>query len=125
MFIRDMKADYNRPPYNGVLTAEYLRWNLRYDPETGQFTRLRHRYGRTTDGAKLGSPKAPGGYLRIGICDKLYLAHRLAYLYMTGEWPPEEVDHVNMVRGDNRWANLRAASRRMNLANRKPKREGL
>jgi hypothetical protein len=62
------------------------------------------------------------GYIQIKLNGKLYLAHRLIWLYMHGEWPPEEVDHRNGDRSDNRPPNLRLASRVQNAANyRKPK----
>jgi hypothetical protein len=44
-------------------------------------------------------------------------AHRLAFLYMTGSLPPADVDHVNGVRNDNRWSNLRLATRSQNMWN--------
>jgi hypothetical protein len=57
------------------------------------------------------------GYVYIGIDGRLYLAHRLAVLYVTGEWPEQEVDHKNGVRDDNRWRNLRDASSAQNRRN--------
>ena len=47
-----------------------------------------------------------------------YSAHRLARLYQTGWWPPAHIDHVNLDKADNRWSNLRAATRSLNGANR-------
>ena len=46
-----------------------------------------------------------------------YRAHRLIWRYMTGEWPPDEIDHINRVRSDNRWCNLRLATRSQNRKN--------
>lgn len=56
------------------------------------------------------------GYVGIKVFGKLYLAHRLAYLYMLGE-TPDEVDHINHIRADNRWVNLRDVTRSENCKN--------
>lgn len=54
------------------------------------------------------------GYLCIRILDKLYYCHRLAWLYMTGSFPPGQIDHINGKRDDNRWENLRNVSQNTN-----------
>lgn len=56
------------------------------------------------------------GYLVARMDRKLYYLHRLAYFYMTKEWP-KEIDHINWVKSDNRWANLRLADRFVNMRN--------
>lgn len=61
----------------------------------------------------------PQGYNLIPVCGRKWAAHRLAFLYMTGEFPKTEVDHVNGIRDDNRWENLRAANTIENRRNRK------
>lgn len=59
--------------------------------------------------------------MRITLKGKDYLSHRLAWFYMTGAWPEQEIDHINGVRDDNRFANLREADRQINCQNvRKP-----
>jgi hypothetical protein len=60
------------------------------------------------------------GYRQIEIDYKLFKAARLAWLYMTGSWPENLVDHVNGNRSDDRWCNLRAATYQENARNRKP-----
>lgn len=90
-------------------TAEFLRSRYDYDAETGHFT-SRHtgkRVGFMTE----------KGYRRIGIDGVCHGEHRLAWLYMTGTVPPECMDHINGVRDDNRWANLRPATMRQNRFN--------
>ncbi len=101
----------------GPLTAERLKAFLHYDPETGVFTRLRGRGGQPV-GKPVG---AVGGYSyrRIGMDRRDYDAHRLAWLYMTGSFPEQMVDHINGDRQDNRWCNLRAADRSLNNQNLK------
>jgi HNH endonuclease/AP2 domain len=97
------------------LMAERLREILIYSPSTGEF---RWRIGR--QGVAAGSMAGCNnrGYRRIGIDGHLRIASRLAFLWMTGEWPRQDMDHINRNRSDDRWANLREASRTQNNANR-------
>ena len=98
------------------LTAEYLRSILHYDPESGIFTWKVRTSNRVKTGDVAGSPNGDG-YLRIAVLSRDYLAHRLAWLYMNGEWPKEQLDHINRAKGDNRIANLRDVSHKQNLQN--------
>jgi AP2 domain. len=61
----------------------------------------------------------PDGYIYIGLMKAHFLAHRLAWFWVHGEWPPLLIDHLNGVRDDNRIANLRQADRRLNMENRR------
>lgn len=99
------------------VTAERLRQELHYEPSTGQFTRV-----VACPGMRAGSPAGnmrENGYVRICVDQRDYRAHRLAWLYMTGEWPEQDVDHINGNRSDNRWLNLRSATRAVNCQNRR------
>lgn len=99
----------------GEITRDTVSAFLRYDLQTGQFTRKRRDGTWTLTG---GVHKATG-YCVIGIGHKPYLAHRLAFLLMTGSWPVNEVDHINGDRADNRWCNLRDVTSGGNKQNRK------
>ena len=59
------------------------------------------------------------GYLTVWADGKMYKAHRVAFLLMTGDWPTDQIDHINGKRSDNKWANLRAATNAENLRNTK------
>jgi hypothetical protein len=88
---------------------------LSYDPETGVFRWLTPGPGKRADG--IAGAKMPTGYVHISFERKLYYAHRLAVLFMTGKMPETEVDHANGVRSDNRWSNLRACTTHQNAQN--------
>lgn len=96
------------------LTAARLREVVNYDPETGIFTNKLARQG-TQVGAVLGTNSR--GYLVICVDCTLYQAHRLAWLYVNGEWPPEELDHKDKIRHHNWIDNLRPATHGQNSAN--------
>lgn len=98
------------------LTAERLRELLHYEPETGIFTWLVSNGKRAKVGAIAGTTTSDG-YVAIGIGRAQYQAHRLAWLYMTGEWPPHMIDHENTIRTANWWKNLRLATNAQNMQN--------
>lgn len=99
-----------------MITSTELRKRLQYDPETGLWAWLKSPRGGW-EGKPAGSIDAKG-YRCIKIDGQSYKASRLAYLYMTGEWPSEEMDHINRDQQDDRWENLREADRSLNNHNR-------
>lgn len=100
-----------------MLTQEYLKSLLDYDPDTGVFRWRIDRGGRAVKGARAGGIAVTTGYWRIGIDRKTYLAHRLAWLYVYGAFPERETDHINGDILDNRIANLRPVTARQNQNN--------
>lgn len=104
-----------------TMTQAELKQALHYDPATGVFTwRSSTGQRRVRVGAVAGSVKTTG-YRDLSVNGRAYLAHRLAWLYMTGRWPTADVDHRNRLRDDNRFHNLREATRAQNGQNRKPR----
>lgn len=101
-----------------IISAARLRELLDYDAETGVFRWRETRCGRAMAGAVAGRAEA-GGYWTIHVDGRRYKAHRLAWLHQTGEWPPDEVDHINTVKADNRWINLRSVPRARNIENQR------
>jgi hypothetical protein len=102
-----------------MLTAERLRELLDYDPETGRFIwRKDHPTAKHIKAGSVAGTKNGRGYWVIGVAGAKYVAHRLAWLYVTGEWPAHLVDHENGDRLDNRFANLREATDSQNNFNR-------
>lgn len=103
-------------PLTHSITQKRLKELLRYDPATGLFTRLVSRNG-VKAGDVAGNPDSHG-YIQIGIDGLLHRAHRLAFLYMEG-CMPEQVDHDDQVRCNNKWKNLNPATNSLNMKNQK------
>lgn len=97
------------PNCPAVLTHETLLAHLFYDPETGLFTR------RSTNRI-LGNIN-PKGYVTVAVPRTNYLAHRLAWFYMYGEWPSKQLDHIDRNRANNRILNLRECNQVENQQN--------
>lgn len=98
------------------LTAERLREMLHYDLSTGRFV-WRQRSGSTGKAGATAGTVDGRGYIRIGLDHRVYRAHRLAWLYVHGEWPAGEIDHINGDKQNNRLVNLRVVSRSENQQN--------
>ena len=99
-----------------TMQAERLRALLHYDPETGIFTWRGKPNGRVAEGAIAGS-NTKSDYRQIRIEGMYYSSNRLAVLYMTGKWPKHLVDHRNNNKRDDKWNNLRPATRSQNNSN--------
>lgn len=114
-----LKAHRGTDEKNGlrfISHAKLLRV-LHYHPELGEFTVKESIYGLRA-GERAGTPVSYG-YVRISIEGVKYPAHRLAWFYVHGRWPKEQIDHINGVRDDNRVCNLREASSMENQWNAK------
>lgn len=101
-----------------MITYERLTELLDYNPDTGIFTWKVKRSNKVPAGSVAGCLNTSTGYVYVMIDHVGYLAHRLAFLFMTKEFPPEVVDHINSNRSDNRFCNLRAATFSENQHNR-------
>lgn len=103
-----------------VIRADEVRALLNYDPENGSFTWVPARKGTRGRGQEAGTVNS-NGYVQICIGGRIHLAHRLAWLYVHGEYPPTglQIDHINGDRSDNRITNLRLATNGQNMANRR------
>jgi hypothetical protein len=102
------------------LTQERLKELLYYDPDTGIFT-WKERGIKNVDNRLYGKEAGAKsrGYLVTRLDDILYFNHRLAWLYMTGKLPKNKIDHINNIRNDNSFFNLREADQSQNSQNLK------
>lgn len=104
-----------------MITQSRIMEIFDYDPLTGKFKR------KTITAVNSAIGSAPGcshnGYIRIMVDGDRYLAHRLAWLYVNGEFPTLLIDHINGNRSDNRISNLRDVGRAVNIQNQKKARK--
>ena len=94
-----------------------LHERFQYYPKTGEFFYRKRISSNKTIGDIAGYLNK-NGYIEISINNRKHPAHRLAWLYMTGKWPEMQIDHINGVRNDNRWENLRLADNSINMRNK-------
>jgi len=99
------------------MNQDLLKSILHYNPETGAFSWIKSGSGRKKD--LIAGSKTVYGYMEIKIKGRIHKAHRLVWLYMTGSWPENQIDHINHIRSDNRWCNLREATHQENGKNQK------
>jgi hypothetical protein len=97
------------------IDCNQLKEILEYQPETGLFFWKKGIQG-IIKGSKAGH-LSKDGYVDIRIKNRLYPAHRLAWLMMTGNWPDDFIDHINRIKSDNRFVNLREATKAENAQN--------
>lgn len=98
------------------LTAARVRELLDYDPETGTFSRKVMSRGRYADRSQVGGPQL-SGHIRICVDGKKHYAHRLAWLFINGDWPGGDLDHIDGDPSNNRASNLRVTSHKANMQN--------
>lgn len=112
-----MEIDLNSIPENKA--QDILKQYLKYDFETGEFS-YRHDYNiRRVKGAL--ACGFSNGYVRFRVFPngrKKYMAHRLVWLYVTGKWPKDQIDHINHDRSDNRFFNLREVTQAEQVRNK-------
>jgi hypothetical protein len=100
---------------NETIAANLVRSLLSYDASTGAFRWLSQK-GAANSGDAAGSRTAHG-YITICLNYQRHYAHRLAWLYVTGKWPRDQIDHINGDGADNRFANLRECTNAENHQN--------
>lgn len=101
-----------------MITQDLLKSVLDYCPETGIFNWKIDRRGKIKSGYVAGTVNK-FGYSQIRVFGKIYKSHRLAWLYVYGENPLLDIDHINNNRLDNSIKNLRVADRAENGWNSK------
>lgn len=100
-----------------TITQEILCELLRYCHATGVFTWRNKRAPGIHAGDRAGTLRSDG-YIAIRVKGKKFQAHRLVWLYMHGQFPAAQIDHINGVKWDNRLVNLRLATNTENCRNR-------
>lgn len=118
-----------------MIDQKYLREYVRYDPETGAITYkerpLSHfktkrlqKIWNANNAHKVAGTKDSRGHIQIRLDGVKHLAHRIVFIIMTGA-TPKEIDHINRVKTDNSWKNLRSTTRSQNAANTEPRGQGV
>lgn len=105
-----------------MLSIEELKLQFNYDPETGIFTRIsiRDSHGNLKScNYEVVGHNGHRGYKRVSINGERYLLHKLAIFYVTGNYPVDEVDHLNGDTSDNRYTNLSYCGKSKNRLNLK------
>ena len=114
-----MKMDLFGQPYDpsgAPLTQERLKEILHYDPETGEWRWLITKGSKVVAG-QIGGYIHEHGYRHIRINNVAYKSSRLAWLYMTGQWPERTVDHKDTYQSNDKWTNLRLANNSQQMWN--------
>ena len=98
------------------VTQKRLMELFEYDKDSGVFKRLVSNGGRWKVGSIAGTT-LNSDYVKISVDGLIYVAHRLAWLYINGNMPRNDIDHINGDKRDNRLSNLRIATRSQNMQN--------
>ena len=102
-----------------MITQKELKEWVSYDPETGLFTAIKDSYRRVRkSGDSCGCLDKTKGYMQFSVDGEKNLSHRFAAIYMGAEIKGKEVDHINHIKHDNRWVNLRVVKHISNQRNR-------
>lgn len=101
-----------------MLTQDQAKEFFDYNPETGVVVRRKtfHKGHQCKLDVPIGTVTS-GGYLVASIKNRKVLIHRFIFLYMTGSFPAKEIDHINGIKTDNRWCNLRESTHTENICN--------
>lgn len=97
---------------------DIIKTLLRYEPDSGELYWLANRPNGVKAGEQAGSVRKDG-YRYICVDGVRYYAQVIIWFLQTGKWPADMVDHKNRQRDDNRWDNLREATRSQNISNAK------
>lgn len=100
-----------------MITQEYIKSVLHYDSSTGIFTWTKNAIPKMRN--KIAGTITKKGYINIDVMNKCQKAHRLAWLYVYGYIPKNQIDHINHNKSDNRIKNLREATPQQNQFNKK------
>lgn len=100
-----------------MLTQRRLREVLLYSQESGEFKWISPSSLALRPGQVAGTAHGGNDYVRLMVDGVRYKAHRLAWLYVHGQWPKHEIDHINGIKSDNRIANLRDVPKNINQQN--------
>lgn len=98
-----------------MISSDYLKSIIDYNPVSGKLTWISSRQ-HINAGSPAGTINKKG-YLQVKIDQNLYAGHRLAWLFMKGCWPDNEVDHINGIKSENIWENLREVNHSQNMTN--------
>lgn len=102
-----------------MLTQDELKKYVTYDPVSGYFLSNKgSKYSNREKGERVGTLHKTKGYRYIVVKGKTYREQRAAFLWMNGSWPVNQVDHINGIKDDNRWSNLRDVTSTVNCQNR-------
>jgi len=99
-----------------MIEPEQIHLLLQYNPQTGHLI-WKVDAGRRRKAGQLAGCKTRENRILIGINGRLYKAHRIIWAMQTGEWPNQQIDHINEDPSDNRWENLRLATKSQNMRN--------